>query len=131
MPRKMIALYLAFLAFHVAHVFEEVWGRFWLMEAVYGLGWYLVANWILFCIPLFIGYFLLSTRQKWIYRLAMGYAGIMVLNGIGHNIATIVTGRYFDGFAGGFTGIALIICGMLLFYQLWRSLQSFASIPHL
>jgi phosphoglycerol transferase MdoB-like AlkP superfamily enzyme len=121
MPARIIALYLALLAFHVAHVFEEVWGRFWLMQAVYGLGWYLVANWVLFCIPLAIGYFLLTTRRGWAYILSMGYAGIMVLNGIGHNVATLVTGRYFDGFAGGFTGIALIACGMPLLYQLWKS----------
>jgi hypothetical protein len=27
---------------------------------------------------------------------------------------TLVTGKYFDGFAGGFTGIGLIITGFLL-----------------
>jgi hypothetical protein len=47
----------------------------------------------------------------------------MVLNGIGHNVATILTGRYFGGFAGCFTGIGLIILGGLLFYNLSKKVQ--------
>jgi len=42
----------------------------------------------------------------------------MVLQGIGHNVATIITGRYTDGFAGGYTGIGLIIIGSAMIYYL-------------
>jgi hypothetical protein len=49
--KRINFLHLSMLAFHVAHVFEEVWGRFFLMNAVYGLGGYLAANWIPFASP--------------------------------------------------------------------------------
>jgi hypothetical protein len=53
---KVILFYLLMLVGHVAHFLEEVWGRFWLMDAVFGLGWFLVVNWVLFCIPVVILY---------------------------------------------------------------------------
>jgi hypothetical protein len=119
---RIVPLYLCLLAFHIAHVFEEVWGRFFLLNAVFGLGWYLVANWILFCIPLAVFYFLLRGK-RWAYTLAQIYAAVMILNGIGHNAATILTGRYFNGFAGGITGIGLLLAGMPLFYALWKAVR--------
>lgn len=116
---KTIALYLALLAFHIAHVFEEIWGRFWLMNAVFGLGWYLIGNWLLFCLPMIVFYFFLL-RKPWAGKLSMLYAAFMVLNGVGHNIATLITGKYFDGFAGGFSGTGLILCGVPLIINLWK-----------
>ena len=102
----VIKLFLLMLVGHVAHILEEVWGRFWLIQAVYGIGWFLILNWILFCVPVAVLYFVLQGK-RWLCYLSMVYAGIMILNGVGHNVATIVTGRYFDGFAGGYTGIGL------------------------
>ena len=110
---RIVALYLLILVGHVAHVFEEVWARFWPMQAVYGLGWFLVANWVLFCIPVVAFCFILQ-KKRWAYYLGVIYAGVMILNGLGHNVATILTGRYFGGFAGGYTGIAFLIVGPLL-----------------
>lgn len=119
--KMIVPLYLSLLAFHVAHVFEEVWGRFFLMNAVYGLRWYLVGNWILFCIPVIIFYFILLQKPL-AFKLGVIYTAIMILNGFGHNIATIVTGRYFDGFAGGFTGIGLVLVGIPLIIFLRRNM---------
>jgi hypothetical protein len=87
------------------------------MEAVYGLGWFLVTNWALFCIPVVIFYFILQ-EKRWAYGLGMMYAGVMTLNGLGHNAATLLTGRYFGGFAGGYTGVAFLILGPLLIHSL-------------
>ena len=112
-----VPLYLLMLAGHVAHVFEETWGRFWLIGAVYGLGWFLAANWALFCVPVALFYFILRGK-RWAYSLSMVYAGVMILNGIGHNTATLVTGRYFDGFAGGATGIVVALIGLPMIYTL-------------
>jgi hypothetical protein len=120
--KLVIPLYLGMLAFHVAHVFEEVWGRFFLMNAVYGMGWYLAANWTLFCVPLVILYYLVIGKP-WAFTLATIYTGVMILNGFGHNIATIVSGRYFDGFAGGFSGIGLVLIGIPLFIILWKMIR--------
>jgi hypothetical protein len=48
----------------------------------------------------------------------------MILNGIGHNMATLITGKYFGGFAGGFTGIGLVIIGSALLYYLVKEIRT-------
>jgi hypothetical protein len=111
-------LYLAMLAVHVAHVFEEIWAEFRVVE-ILGLGGFLIANWVLWCIPAAIFLFMLRGHQ-WAYQLGIAYAAIMVANGIGHNLMTLLTGQYFGGFAGGFTGIGLIVDGIILIMALQR-----------
>lgn len=51
-------------------------------------------------------------------RAAALYANVMILNGVGHGLATLITGRYFDGFAGGITGIGLAVFGVLYLFSL-------------
>ena len=119
---KVISLYLLMLVGHVAHVFEEVWGQFWILKKI-GLGLYLIINWIFFCIPVVLFYFVLNNK-RWAYKLSIVYVGFMGLQGIGHNIATIINGRYFDGFAGGFTGIGLLIISLLMIYFLWKGMPN-------
>jgi len=119
---KVIVLYLLLLVAHVAHIFEETWGRFWILNHV-GLGWYLSLNWVLFCIPVMLFYFVLM-HKTWAYRLSIVYAAFMALQGIGHNFMTIITGNYFDGFAGGYTGIGLLIIGPVLIYYLLKEIQT-------
>ena len=120
---RVVLFYLLMLVGHVAHVLEEIWGRFWLIDTFYGLGWFLVANWVFFCIPVVVFYFVLH-EKRWAFRLGMIYAGIMTLNGVGHNIATIVTGRYFGGFAGGYTGIGLLFIGPPMMYYLRKGMPA-------
>jgi hypothetical protein len=111
------------LTCQVAHVFEEVWGRFWLLDAFHSLAVFLLANWVLFCIPVVLFYFVLSGK-RWAYHLSMIYAGMMTLNGLGHCVGLAVTGRYFDGFAGAYTGIALLLVGPAMIYQLRKEMPS-------
>ena len=120
---KVVLFYLVMLVGHVAHFLEEIWGRFWLIDAFFGLGWFLVANWVLFCIPVGVFYFVLQNK-RWAFYLSMIYAGFMTLNGVGHNIATIVTGRYFGGFAGGYTGIGLLLIGPPMIYYLRKGMPA-------
>jgi hypothetical protein len=120
---KIVIIYLLMLVNHVAHVFEEAWGRFWIMDSIFGPGWFLALNWVLFCIPVALFYFVLQNK-KWALQLSIVYAGIMILNGIGHNVATVITGRYFGGFAGGFTGIGLVIIGSALIYYLLKEIRT-------
>ncbi|OGD16316.1 MAG: hypothetical protein A2V76_09535 [Candidatus Aminicenantes bacterium RBG_16_63_14] len=47
-------------------------------------------------------------------------AYLSLLAGLGHNIMTLATGRYLDGYAGGFSGIGLAISGTFLFVLLLR-----------
>lgn len=120
---KVILFYLLMLVMHIAHVLEEIWGRFWLIDAFFGQGWFLVANWVLFCIPVVVFYFVLRDK-RWAFYLGIAYAGIMTLNGFGHNIATIVTGRYFGGFAGGYTGIGLLLIGPPMMHYLRKGMPA-------
>ena len=121
--KRIILLYIVLIVFHLAHLFEEIRGQFIGIELIGGLGLYLILNWILFCIVLGIFYFLLQ-KKRWTFYAGLIYAGIMVLNGIVHNIATIVSGQYYGGFAGGYTGIGLIIIGSLLIYYLHREIRT-------
>jgi hypothetical protein len=114
-------LYLLILVGHIAHIFEEILGRFWLINLVGGLGWFLLLNWVLFCFPVSLFYFVLLGK-RWAYYLSIIYVGIMIFNGIGHKIATLVTRRYFNGFAGGFSGIIFIVIGPFLIYYLWKGI---------
>jgi len=120
---KVIILYLLMLVGHVAHILEETWGRFWLLDAFFGLGWFLVVNWVLFCIPVVFFYFVLH-EKRWAFYLSMIYAGIMILNGVGHNVATIVTGKYFGGFAGGYAGIGLLLIGPPMIHYLRKGMPT-------
>jgi hypothetical protein len=118
---KVIFFYLLMLVGHVAHIFEETWGKFFLIDAVFGLGWFLVANWVLFCIPVVFFYFVLRDRP-WAYYMSMVYAGIMILNGVAHIVAMTTTGKYFNGFAGAYTGIGLLLIGPPMIYYLRREM---------
>ncbi|MFQ6102327.1 MAG: hypothetical protein ACE5OS_14005 [Anaerolineae bacterium] len=120
---RVVLLYLLMLVGHVAHVLEEVWGRFWLIDAVCGLGWFLVANWVLFCIPVVLFYFVLRGK-RWAFHASMIYASIMLLNGVGHNVATIVTGRYWGGFAGGYTGVGLLFVAPPMIHYLRKEMPA-------
>jgi hypothetical protein len=119
---KVIILYLLLLINHVAHVFEEVWGRFWLLNKV-GLGKYLAINLVLFCIPVLLFYFVINDKRL-AFKLSIVYAGFMSLQGIGHNVATIISGRYFNGFAGGYTGLGMVIISLLLIYYLLKEIRT-------
>lgn len=119
---RITIFYLFMLLAHVAHVFEEIWGRFWLLNK-FGLGWYLACNWILLCLPVVLFFFILNDKN-WAYKLSIVYAGFMGLQGIGHNIATIMTGKYFNGFAGGYSGIVLLIVSIPMICYLIKGIKT-------
>jgi hypothetical protein len=120
MQSRSVLFFLMMLLAHVGHVFEETWGRFWILQKV-GLGAFLAINWALFSIPLALLFFILN-RKRWAFQFGLLYAGFMGLQGLGHNIAVLVTGRYFDGFAGGVSGIAMILIAWPLIYFLRKEL---------
>jgi len=113
--RKIIIFYILMLTAHIGHVIEEILGRFFLIEKVGGLPQFLLINIFLFFIVLFLFISVLKERL-WSYRLSIIYAVIMIINGLGHNIATIISGKYYGGFAGGYSGIALVLIGSPLIY---------------
>jgi hypothetical protein len=115
------ALFLFLLVAHAAHVGEEAWGRFWLIDAVFGMQAFLVLNAVGLLAACVL--FLLDTRESrsWTW-VAIVYAAFMALQGVGHNAAFLLTARYFGGFAGGVTGIALLAFGAPLAHQLYSGL---------
>lgn len=118
---RIVLFYLLMILGHVAHVFEEIYGRFWLLKK-FGLGWYLTGNWILLCIPVAL-FILVLNEKRWAFKLSIAYAAFMGLQGIGHNIATLLSNRYFDGFAGGYSGIVLLVLSIPLIYYLIKELK--------
>jgi len=120
--KRIIVLYLSLIFMHVGHVFEEVWGRFWIMNKV-GLGLYLFLNLLLFAIPLLLFYHTLS-EKRWAIVLSTIYAIFMGMQGIGHTVAVIVTHRYFDGFAGCYTGLVMIVISPFLIFNLLNILRT-------
>ena len=123
---KASLFFLLMLLGHVAHVFEEVWARFQPMEKVFGLGWFLAVNWLGVCFPVAVFYFFLRRKRRACYW-GIAYAAVMILNGAVHNVATLVTGRYFGGYAGGFSGIGLILAGLPLIHHLRRAIAADAG----
>jgi hypothetical protein len=65
----------------------------------------------------------LIQEKTWAYYLALGYSAIMILNGLGHNVAYILTGQYFGAFAGNFTGIAFLLVGVPLAYYITAEIK--------
>lgn len=110
---RVTRLYVLLLLAHLAHVVEEVWGGFWLIDAFYGTERFLAGNALLFIAAVLLSYATYRGRT-WACRLSIAYAAFMALQGVGHNVATLVTGRYFGGFAGGFSGVALCLIGVPL-----------------
>ena len=117
------ALFVFLLLAHAAHVGEEAWGRFWLIDAVFGMPAFLVVN-ALGLVAAGVVFVLAAQGTRGWTRVAIVYAAFMALQGLGHNGALLLTGRYFGGFAGGVTGVALLGFGAPLAYQLNASLSA-------
>ncbi|MCE1163902.1 MAG: hypothetical protein LWX07_00710 [Bacteroidetes bacterium] len=123
LQRKSVLFMLLLLFFHAAHILEEVWGRFWPVGRYYSMEVFIILNLVLFAVPLVFFYYFLAGK-RWAVYMCLVYGAIMILNGLGHNIATIVTGRYFGGFAGGFSGIGLIFSGIPVVYYMRANLKA-------
>ena len=119
--RKIIIVYILMLIAHVGHVTEEILGRFFLIEKFGGLPQFLAINIFLFIVVLLLFVWVVKEKRR-AYKLSIVYAAIMIINGLGHNVATIVSGKYYDGFAGGYSGIALMFFGALLIYFLRKEM---------
>lgn len=119
--RKIIIFYILMLTVHIGHVTEEILGQFFLIEKVGGLPQFLAINIFLFIVVLLLFVAVLK-KKRWAYILSIIYAAIMIVNGLGHNVATILSGRYYDGFAGGFSGIALVLIGSPLVYFILKGI---------
>jgi hypothetical protein len=82
-----------------------------------GIGWGVAAG-------LFLG---VRRRHRLSCAAGLVYAAFMALQGLGHGVAWLVSGRYFGGFAGAVTGLALLAIGVPLARALLRELEELGS----
>lgn len=120
---RVTLLFVLLLLAHLVHVAEEAWGGFWLIDAFFGMERFLALNALLFIAAALLSY-ATYLGHGWACRLSMVYAAFMALQGVGHNVATLVTGRYFGGFAGGFSGVAMLLIGVPLVGALRARIQA-------
>jgi uncharacterized membrane protein YtjA (UPF0391 family) len=119
---KVLALYGLMLLTHFAHILEEAHGRFWLITNMH-IGVFLTISWALFCIPLAL-FYLVMLDDRLALKISVIYALGMILQGVGHYVIPIIRGLSFNGFAGGYTGIAQIIIGSFLMYYLLKEIKT-------
>ncbi|MFX0120984.1 MAG: hypothetical protein ACFFB2_18915 [Promethearchaeota archaeon] len=110
----------------VAHIFEEIWGWFWIFE-ILGLKWFLILIWFLLFIPFIIFYFILL-EKRWAYQPGIVYAGFMDIQGIGHNLGFLLMESYYGGFAGGVIGVVLTCLSIPLIYYILKTIPSSKTI---
>lgn len=111
--REFRFVFLGLYFFHVLHVLEEFWGEFRAVR-IMGPALFLAANAVLLAIPLVLFFFSLENKRAAILLVRI-YAAIMILNGLGHGLAVIISGRYFGFAAGAVSGLGLIVFGWLTF----------------
>jgi hypothetical protein len=105
---------------HALHVAEEALGRFWLVD-FFGLPVFLAGN-ILLWIAAVALFLQVKRGPRWAFTVSLVYVAFMVLQGIGHNLAWAVSGRYFGGFAGGISGLLMFAVGVPLWVRLRQSI---------
>ena len=118
MNRKIILLFTILLFLHILHILEEILGRAWFIDIIYGgLKNFIILMVILFIIPL-VFFYLALKKKKFSYYAIYIYAGIMIIDGLIHIVEFIIYRKYFNGSAGLFTGIGFVIVGIPLIYNL-------------
>ncbi|MFX0085568.1 MAG: hypothetical protein ACFFAU_07835 [Candidatus Hodarchaeota archaeon] len=117
---RFYLFYILMLVTTVAHIFEEIIGNFWILEVI-GLEIFLLLNWLLFCIPFLIFYFVLL-EKRYAYKLSIIFVIFMGIQGIGHNLGTLITGSYYSGFAGGYTGVVFIFLSIPSIYYILKTM---------
>ena len=117
---KTRALFLLLIVLQALHVLEEVWGGAYFIYAIYGgIEIFLLIMTLLFLPPLLLFYFVYQ-KKRWAYSLSFVYAGILILDGLDHIIELILLRAYFHGAAGLYTGILLMMTGVVFIYSLWK-----------
>jgi hypothetical protein len=126
LDRLTLRLFLVLLVFHMHHVLEEAGGRFFAMGRYPNPGAFLAANGILLALPVIFLYFLLEGR-RWAQTLGLLYGAVMAADGLGHIVATILTGRYDGRFAGAISGLGLAGVGIPFAVRLWQARKEDAT----
>jgi len=113
-------LYVTLLFLTFIHFIEEVWGKAWFIESIFGgLLWFFILHIILFTAAMMIFIFFLK-GEAWAFALSFVYAGIMIIDGLSHIVDFFRISMYFGGAAGLFTGIGFILVSVFLIRYLYK-----------
>jgi hypothetical protein len=121
MKSRLILLYILTLMAHQAQIFEELWDHTILVTSL-GENGYIILNWILFCIPLALLYFIF-TDKKWAYYLSAAYALIMMFQGVERIIISFVQGNLDSTYPIVLTGAIIYLLGIPMVYYIYKNIE--------
>lgn len=122
--RKLIILFVLQTCVHVAHTFEEMLGRLFIIDLI-GNSTYVILNSLTFGFVVIA--FLQSLRDKrWAYRVMLVYSVAMTVNGVGHLVGRFLLQDWLGKMAGEYTGAILIVLAPTFLIHLlrWHRLNS-------
>lgn len=121
MKSRLILMYILMLIAHQAQIFEELWDHSILVTSL-GEGGYIMLNWILFCIPMALLYFIFIDK-KWAYYLSVVYTIIMMLQGVERIIMSAVQDTLITTLPIVLTGAIIYLIGIPMVYYIYKNVE--------
>ena len=121
MKSRLIILYIFMLISHQAQIFEELWDHSILVTSM-SENIYIILNWLLFCIPLLILYFIFIDK-KWAYYLSGVYAIIMMFLGVERIVTSFVQGNLIMTLPIVLTGAIIYLIGIPMVYYIYKNVE--------
>lgn len=121
MKSRLILLYILTLIAHQAQIFEELWDHSFLVTSL-GDNVYIMLNWVLFCIPLALLYFIFVDK-KWAYYLAAVYSIIMMFQGVERIVMSFVQGTLVTTLPIVLTGALIYLIGIPMVYYIYKNIE--------
>ena len=121
MKSRLILMYILMLIAHQAQIFEELWDHSILVTSL-GEGGYIMLNWLLFCIPLTLLYFIFIDN-KWAYYVSAAYTIIMMFEGVERIIMSLVQGTLITTLPIVLTAVIIYIIGIPMVYYIYKNIE--------
>ena len=121
MKSRLILLYILMLIAHQAQIFEELWDHSILVTSL-GENVYVLMNWVLFCLPLVLLYFIFVDK-KWAYYLSALYSIIMMFQGVERIVMSFVQGALAETFPIVLTGALIYLIGIPMVYYIYKNIE--------
>ncbi len=121
MKSRLILMYILMLIAHQAQIFEELWDHSILVTSL-GEGGYIMLNWLLFCIPLTLLYFIF-VDNKWAYYMSAVYTIIMMFEGVERIIMSLVQGALIATLPIVLTAVIIYMIGIPMAYYIYKNIE--------
>jgi|WetSurMetagenome_2_1015567.scaffolds.fasta_scaffold857781_1 hypothetical protein len=125
MKSRLILLYILMLIAHQAQIFEELWEHSILVTSI-GENVYVLMNWVLFCLPLALLYFIFIDK-KWAYYLSAVYSIIMMFQGVERVVMSFVQGTLTATFPIVLTGAIIYLIGIPMVYYIYKNIKRISN----